>query len=219
MPGHRAVGQRRSRRAQTWRADQNGVLGRRTGRIRAGRHRPADLVVANKSTPTSLTCSDSRGHCRLLADDGWLSIEVHHALNLVSLGQFDTIYHEHFQYYTVLSAMRALATANLAVVDVELISTHGGSIRVWARPEETAGTPSPRVAEVLRIEEAAGLFQVDGYLQLPKRTEAVRHELLRFLLDCRTKGKQVVGYGAPGRPTPFSTTAVSVAIYSVHRRP
>ena len=68
----------------------------------------------------------------MLADDGWLSIEVHHALNLVSLGQFDTIYHEHFQYYTVLSAMRALAIAGLAVVDVELIPTHGGSIRLGA---------------------------------------------------------------------------------------
>ena len=128
-----------------------------------------------------------------------MSIEVHHALNLVSLGQFDTIYHEHFQYYTVLSAMRALATAGLAVVDVELIPTHGGSIRVWARPEESAGPPSEHVAEVLRIEEEAGLHQVDGYLQLRPRTEAVRHELLRFLLDRCAEGKRVVGYGAPGK--------------------
>jgi hypothetical protein len=163
-------------------------------------HRPANLVVANNvyaHIPDLLGFTRSlRG---LLADDGWLSIEVHHALNLVSLGQFDTIYHEHFQYYTVLSAMRALATANLAVVDVELIPTHGGSIRVWARPEETAGPRSKRVDEVLRIEEEAGLHQVDGYLQLRPRTEAVRQELLRFLLDCRAQGKQVVGYGAPGK--------------------
>jgi hypothetical protein len=82
---------------------------------------------------------------------------------------------------------------------VELIPTHGGSIRLWSRPEESAGTPSHRVAEVLRIEEEAGLHQVDGYLQLRPRTEKVRHELLRFLLDCRTQGKQVVGYGAPGK--------------------
>ncbi len=163
-------------------------------------HGPADLVVANNvyaHIPDLLGFTRSlRG---LLADDGWLSIEVHHALNLVSLGQFDTIYHEHFQYYTVLSAMRALATAGLAVVDVELIPTHGGSIRVWARPEESAGPPSERVDEVLRIEEEAGLHQVDGYLQLRPRTEAVRHELLRFLLDCRAEGKRVVGYGAPGK--------------------
>jgi hypothetical protein len=135
----------------------------------------------------------------LLADDGWLSIEVHHALNLVELGQFDTIYHEHFQYYTLLSAMRALATAGLVVVDVELLPTHGGSIRVWARPEMSAGPPSERVTEVLRIEQQAGLHHVGGYLQLRPRTEAVRHALLRFLLDCRAEGKRVVGYGAPGK--------------------
>ena len=83
---------------------------------------PADLVVANNvyaHIPDLL--GFTRSLRRLLAEDGWLSIEVHHALNLVSLGQFDTIYHEHFQYYTVLSAMRALATAGLAVVDVDLI--------------------------------------------------------------------------------------------------
>jgi SAM-dependent methyltransferase len=163
-------------------------------------HGPADLVVANN---VYAHIPDLRGFTQslrgLLADDGWLSIEVHHALNLVSLGQFDTIYHEHFQYYTLLSAMRALATANLTVVDVELIPTHGGSIRVWARPEECAGAPSDRVAEVLRIEEEAGLHQVDGYLKLRSRTEKVRHDLLRFLLDRRAEGKRVVGYGAPGK--------------------
>ncbi len=163
-------------------------------------HGPADLVVANNvyaHIPDLLGFTRSlRG---LLAEDGWLSIEVHHALNLVTLGQFDTVYHEHFQYYTVLSAMRALATAGLAVVDVEMLPTHGGSIRLWARPEEIAGPRSQRVTDVLRIEEEAGLHQVDGYLQLRPRAEAVRHELLRFLLDCHAKGKLVVGYGAPGK--------------------
>jgi SAM-dependent methyltransferase len=163
-------------------------------------HGPADLVVANNvyaHIPDLLGFTRSlRG---LLADDGWLSIEVHHALNLVGLGQFDSIYHEHFQYYTVLSATRALATAGLAVVDVELVPTHGGSIRVWARPEGSAGPPSTRVAEVLRIERAAGLHHVGGYLSLRPRTEAIRHALLRFLLDCRAEGKRVVGYGAPGK--------------------
>jgi SAM-dependent methyltransferase len=167
--------------------------------IRA-QHGPADLVVANNvyaHIPDLLGFTRSLGG--LLADDGWLSIEVHHALNLVTLGQFDTIYHEHFQYYTVLSAIRALATAGLAVVDVELVPTHGGSIRLWARHENNAGPPSERVTDVLRIEEEAGLHDVDGYLQLRPRSEAVRHDLLRFLLDCRAEGKRVVGYGAPGK--------------------
>lgn len=161
---------------------------------------PADLVVANN---VYAHIPDLRGFTRslrgLLADDGWLSVEVHHALNLVALGQFDTIYHEHFQYYTVLSAMRSLASGGLTVVDVELLPTHGGSIRLWARPDAAAGRPSRRLSEALSREEAAGLHHVDGYLGLRPRAEAIRQELLRFLLDCRRRGQRVVGYGAPGK--------------------
>lgn len=163
-------------------------------------HGAADLVVANNvyaHIPDLVGFSRSlRG---LMGDAGWLSIEVHHALNLVTLGQFDTIYHEHFQYYTLLSASRALATAGLETVDVELLTTHGGSIRIWARPRELGVAPSPRVAEVLQLEESVGLHTVDGYRQLRLKTEAVRQELLRFLLDCRAQEKRVVGYGAPGK--------------------
>ncbi|MGE0216293.1 class I SAM-dependent methyltransferase [Mycolicibacterium sp.] len=168
-------------------------------RVRADRG-PADLVVANN---VYAHIPDLLGFTRslraLMSESGWLSIEVHHALDLVGHAQFDTIYHEHFQYYTVLSAMRALATADLAVVDVELLSTHGGSIRVWARPLAVAGPPSQRVRDVLATEAAAGLHEVDGYLDLKPRTEAIRQELLRFLLDCRAAGRRVVGYGAPGK--------------------
>ena len=163
-------------------------------------HGPADLVVANNvyaHIPDLLGFTRSlRG---LLADDGWLSIEVHHALNLVSLGQFDTIYHEHFQYYTVLSAMRALATAGLAVVDVELIPTHGGSIRVWARPEESAGPPSERVAR-RAADRGGGRAASGGRLPAaspadrgrPPRAAAIPARLSR-------RGQAVVGYGAPGK--------------------
>ncbi|MEU0545698.1 class I SAM-dependent methyltransferase [Nocardia sp. NPDC005978] len=162
-------------------------------------HGPADLLVANN---VYAHIPDLLGFTRalrvLLADDGWLSIEVHHALELVTHGQFDTIYHEHFQYYTVLSAQRALATAGLTVVDVELLATHGGSLRIWARPDGVA-EPGPRVADVLRREAEAGLHAVAGYLELRPRTELVRQELLRFLLAARAAGQRVVGYGAPGK--------------------
>ena len=163
-------------------------------------HGPADLVVANN---VYAHIPDLLGFTRalrgLMADDGWLSVEVHHALNLVESAQFDTIYHEHFQYYTVASAIRALATAGLAVVDVETIPTHGGSIRVWARPEAVAGAPSARVVAALAAEKEAGLHDVAGYLSLRPRVEHIRHELLRRLLDYRAAGKCVVGYGAPGK--------------------
>jgi hypothetical protein len=134
-----------------------------------------------------------------LGDDGWLAIEVRHALNLVTQGQFDSIDHGRYQYFTLISAVRALATAGLAVVDVELISDLGGSIRLWARPDKSAGLPSARVADVLRVERAAGLHRVDGYMALRSRAQALRHALLRFLLDCHAEGKRVIGYGAPAQ--------------------
>jgi hypothetical protein len=167
-------------------------------RVRA-EYGPAELVVANN---VYARIPDLRGFTRslrtLLADDGWLSIEVHHALKLLREAQFDTIDHEHFQYYSLLSATRALATAGLAVVDAELLPTNGGSLRIWARPTRIAAPPSERVLEVLRIEKLSGLHRVDGYLQLRARAETLRHNLLRFLLQCRADGKRVVGYGAPG---------------------
>ncbi|MFJ4654244.1 methyltransferase domain-containing protein [Nocardia sp. NPDC088792] len=160
---------------------------------------PARLVVANN---VYAHVPDVRGFSfalrELVADDGWVSIEVHHALNLVRFGQFDTIYHEHFQYYTLISAQKALATAGLAVVDVELLPTQGGSMRIWARPEGV-GRPSAAVEEVLWAEMDAGLYDVAGYRSLGERAVAVRQELLGFLLEQRAAGKRVVGYGAPGK--------------------
>lgn len=165
-----------------------------------GEHGTADLVVANN---VYAHVPDIVGFGRalrtLLADDGWLSIEVHHALNLVTLGQFDTVYHEHFQYYTVLTATRALAAAGLSVVDAELIPTHGGSIRLWARPDSLGAEPTSRFFDILALEEQAGLHDTAGYLGLRARTETVRHELLRFLLECKAANLRVVGYGAPGK--------------------
>ena len=160
-------------------------------------HGPADLLVANN---VYSRMSDLRSFTRalraLLADDGWLSIEVRHALKLVQDSQFDTIDHDHVHYYTLLSATRALATAGLNVVDAELLATHGGSLRIWARPARVAAPPGDRVVEVLRVEKAAGLHRVEGYLQLRSRTETLRQNLLRFLLECRAAGKRVVGYGS-----------------------
>ncbi len=161
-----------------------------------GEHGPADLVVANNVYSRA---SDLRGFTRslraLLADDGWLSIEVRHALKLMQEAQFEVIDHDHVQYYTLLTVTRALATAGLSVVDAELLSIQGGSLRIWARPARVAAPPSDRVVDVLRAEKAAGLHRVEGYLQLRPRAEALRQNLLRFLLQCRADGERVVGYG------------------------
>src|ERR1700721_101597 len=170
------------------------VLDESLARKGRGEYRPADLVGANN---IYTGVPDLRGFTRslrtLLADDGWLSIEVHHALKLIRDTQFHAIDHQHVQYYTLLSATRALATAGLSVVDAELLSTHSGALRIWARPARIAAPPNDRVIEVLRLEKAAGLHRVEGYLPLRPHTEALRHNLLRFLLQCRAVGNRVAG--------------------------
>ncbi|MFB9683322.1 class I SAM-dependent methyltransferase [Amycolatopsis plumensis] len=184
-------------------------------------HGPADLVAANNvyaHIPDVL--GFTKGLRALVADDGWVSIEVQHLLTLIEKNQYDTIYHEHFQYYTVESARRALATGGLTVVDVELLPTHGGSIRLWARPTEAfggfrvaepparggapvvtavAGEPSERMTDVLEREKSAGLHELSGYTEFAERVTRVRLDLLKFLIEARNDGKTVVGYGAPGK--------------------
>ncbi|MFI6502184.1 methyltransferase domain-containing protein [Nonomuraea typhae] len=165
-------------------------------RVRA-EHGPADVVVANNVyAHIPDVVGFTQGLRALVADDGVVSIEVQHLLTLMELNQYDTIYHEHFQYYTVASAQRALASGGLTLVDVELLPTHGGSIRLWARPE---GEPSSRVADVLEREKAAGLHDISGYVNFAARVAKVRRDLLRFLVDAAEAGKSVVGYGAPGK--------------------
>ncbi|GAB2813767.1 class I SAM-dependent methyltransferase [Actinocorallia aurea] len=172
-------------------------LSEETGLSVRAEHGPAGLVVANNvyaHIPDVI--GFTKGLRALVADDGWVSIEVQHLLTLIELNQFDTIYHEHFQYYTVASAQRALASGGLVLVDVELLPTHGGSLRLWARPE---GEPGPRVAEALAREKAAGLHELSGYTAFAERVARVRRDLLRFLVQAADEGKTVVGYGAPGK--------------------
>ncbi len=178
-------------------------LGPETGASVRAEHGPADLVVANNvyaHIPDVI--GFTRGLRALVADDGWVSIEVQHLLTLMEHNQYDTIYHEHFQYYTVASARRALATGGLALVDVESLPTHGGSIRLWARPLEVVGElgePGERVAALLAAEKAAGLHELSGYAEFGERVARVRRDLLGFLLDAAREGRTVVGYGAPGK--------------------
>ncbi|WP_113705303.1 class I SAM-dependent methyltransferase [Nonomuraea lactucae] len=170
-----------------------------TGQQVRAEHGPADLVVANNVYAHIPDITGfTRGLRALVADGGRVSIEVQHLMTLMELNQWDTIYHEHFQYYTVASARRALASGGLTLVDVELLPTHGGSLRLWAVPGESA-TPSYRVADVLAMEKAAGLHDLSGYQDFAARVAKVRRDLLRFLLDAASEGRTVVGYGAPGK--------------------
>jgi hypothetical protein len=171
-----------------------------TGEAVRAEHGPADLVVANNVyAHIPDVVGFTRGLRALVADDGRVSIEVQYLATLMELGQYDTIYHEHFQYYTVDSARRALATGGLTLVDVEILPTHGGSIRLWARPEGPGVEPGERVAAALEREKAAGLHELSGYTDFAARVGKVRRDLLRFLLDAADQGRTVVGYGAPGK--------------------
>ena len=163
-------------------------------------HGPADLVVANNVFAHIPDITGSAAGLRgLVADTGRVSIEVHHALSLITSAQFDTIYHEHFQYWTVLAARHGLAAGGLRLVDVELLPTHGGSIRLWAVPEEADVAEHPRVAEVEAVERTAGLDSPDGYLGLAERVAGIRDDLVSFLIEARRAGRRVVAYGAPGK--------------------
>ena len=191
-------------------------------RIRAEQG-PADLVVANNvyaHVPDLVGFTE--GLRALVADDGWVSIEVQHLLTLVRGAQFDTIYHEHFQYYSLHSARQALASGGLSVVDVQRLDTHGGSIRLWARPAEVAGPPTPAVAELLAEEAASGLTTLEGHDGFARSVARVRADLLRFLLDARADGHRVVGYGAPGKGNTllnYCGVRPDLLAYTVDRNP
>jgi hypothetical protein len=175
-----------------------------TGAQVRAEHGPADLVALNNVyAHIPDVVGFTKGLRSLVADDGWVSIEVQHLLTLVQRTQFDTIYHEHFQYYTVLTAQRALASGGLTLVDVELLDTHGGSVRLWARRTEAlsgvAGEPSQAVHDVLAAEAAAGLHTAAGHDGFAPAVSRVRDDLVAFLIEARRAGKSVVGYGAPGK--------------------
>ena len=175
-------------------------LGPDTGRMIAEQYGPADLVAGNN---VFAHVPDIRGFAAglraLVKETGLVTLEFPHLLRLIERRQYDTIYHEHYSYLSLLTASRALLTAGLRVVDVDELSTHGGSLRVYARPEESAGEPSPRVKEVLDEEASAGLDTVAGHAGFAGEVLKIKSDLLAFLLDAAGEGRSVAGYGAPGK--------------------
>ena len=135
----------------------------------------------------------------LVKDDGLVTLEFPHLLRLIERRQYDTIYHEHFSYLSLHTSSQALATAGLRIVDVDELSTHGGSLRVHARPAEAAREPAERVKAVLAAEEAAGLHTVAGHDGFARQVMQIKSDLLGFLLTAAAEGRSVVGYGAPGK--------------------
>ncbi|HET6666202.1 MAG TPA: class I SAM-dependent methyltransferase [Intrasporangium sp.] len=175
-------------------------LGEETGAKVAAQHGEADLVVANNVFAHVPDIVDfSRGLRRLVSDDGYVSIEIPHLLRLIEGNEYDTIYHEHYSYLSLLTTQRVLAAAGLTVVDVEQLPTHGGSLRTWSVPSESAGAPTASVGDVLAAEAAAGLDTLEGHTGFAGSVAKVRNDLLEFLIGCSRDGRTVVAYGAPGK--------------------
>ena len=175
-------------------------LGEETGRKIASEYGSADLVVANNVLAHVPDIVDfARGLRALVAGDGRVSIEIPHLLRLIEGREYDTIYHEHYSYLSLLTTQRVLAAAGLTVIDVEELPTHGGSLRTWSMPTEQAVSASEGVARVLADEAAAGLDTLAGHSGFATEVAAVRNDLVEFLVACARDGARVAGYGAPGK--------------------
>jgi 2-polyprenyl-3-methyl-5-hydroxy-6-metoxy-1,4-benzoquinol methylase len=161
----------------------------------------ADLVVANNVLAHVPQLNDFvRGLKLLLKPHGVVTLEFPHLLRLMTENQFDTIYQEHFSYFSFTTAEQIFARHGLACFDVEEIPTHGGSIRVYARHGEDASKAvSLRVTELKAKEETAGLSCLDTYLAYTECVRETKRKLLTFLIAAKRAGKSVVGYGAPAK--------------------
>ena len=176
-------------------------FGRATARDLAAAGRHADLLIGNNVLAQVPDLNDFvAGLQVLLAPRGVVTVEFPHLMRLVAGNQFDTIYHEHFSYFSFLAAERVFAAHRLVVFDVEELETHGGSLRLYARHVEDSSKPvAPRVRELAAAEEAAGLRRPDYYAAFEERVKDTKRRLLEFLIQARRQGRTIVGYGAPGK--------------------
>jgi 2-polyprenyl-3-methyl-5-hydroxy-6-metoxy-1,4-benzoquinol methylase len=135
-----------------------------------------------------------------LKPNGVITLEFPHLLRLMEEAQFDTIYHEHFSYFSLLTVQKVFAHHGLTVFDVEELTTHGGSLRVFGKhTENTTHAVTPRVEALIATEKAAGLNALDAYRTFAEKVRRVKCDLLEFLIQARREGKTVVGYGAPAK--------------------
>ena len=135
----------------------------------------------------------------LLAPEGTTTFEFPHLARLLEGMQYDTIYHEHYSYFSLTTIRKVFAAHGLDVVDVEELPSHGGSLRVYGAHAEAAREPAPAVAELLEREEAEGLLDADRYRRFAADVVESKRALLELLIELKAEGKQVVGYGAPGK--------------------
>jgi SAM-dependent methyltransferase len=170
------------------------------GRLAAARQQ-ANLAVANNVLAHVPDLNDFVEGLRIvLAPGGVATCEFPHLLQLFLGNQFDTIYHEHFSYFSLLAVQRVFAAHALTVFDVEELPTHGGSLRVFLRHAgEAAHAPTGNVAKVLSDERAAGLDRIERYAAFQERVSETKRELLNFLIGAKRAGKRIAAYGAAAK--------------------
>lgn len=135
----------------------------------------------------------------MMTDDGVMIVEVAHLLKLVENNYFDTIYHEHFFNWSLISFIELADILGMYVADVEEIPTHGGSIRMFLKKDKGLYKPSRRVVDLLEKEFEAGLDKAETYIELQVRVNDAKKQLMKILQDVRFDGSKVVGYGAPAK--------------------
>ncbi len=175
-------------------------FGQDMARTLIDREGPADLVIGNNVLAQVPDLNDFvAGIATLLAPRGVATLEFPHVVRLVEGVQFDTIYHEHFSYFSLTTVARIAKAHGLLVIDVEELPTHGGSLRVFLGRSD--GTPSitPAVDALLEREHDGGYDDLGGYLGFEERVREAKRSLLTFLIEERRAGHSIAGYGAPGK--------------------
>ena len=176
-------------------------FGSELARRLVGEGQLADLVVANNVLAQVPNLNDFvEGMRTILKPTGTITLEFPHLMRLIAGNQFDTIYHEHFSYFSFTTVERVLSAHRLTVYDVEEIPTHGGSLRVFACHMDDASKPATkRVVELRAREEEAGYCRLDIYGSFGEQVKETKRKLLEFLIRAKRERKSIVGYGAPGK--------------------
>jgi 2-polyprenyl-3-methyl-5-hydroxy-6-metoxy-1,4-benzoquinol methylase len=161
----------------------------------------ADLLIGNNVLAHVPDLNDFvKGLRILLADQGIVTMEFPHLMRLCAECQIDTIYHEHFSYFSFIAVEKIFATHGLTLFDVEELPTHGGSLRIFAQHRVGGRHPvSKRVRDLRKRETDAGYLEIAGYLAFEERAVRTREKLIEFLESAKQAGKRVVGYGAPAK--------------------
>lgn len=176
-------------------------FGRETARALVDAGRQADLLIGNNVLAHVPDLNDFVGGLALvLKERGILTMEFPHLLRLIEHTEFDTIYHEHFSYFSLLTVEKVFAAHGLALFDVEELPTHGGSLRIYAqRADDGSRAPTGRLADLREQERSAGLTDLRTYDAFAEKVRETKRKLLAFLIEARREGKRIVGYGAPAK--------------------